>query len=122
MDYLEFQKTCSSPCQNVMRVQELSKLSVMDLDPGADPDLGHEAEMEACRGAPKETEREEEGLLTVNDGDGNFSSASSSNSSLRSSSTLPPSSSSPPACVEEEKETLSGCSKSFTGLKLFTRK
>ncbi|CAK6976514.1 diacylglycerol kinase zeta-like isoform X3 [Scomber scombrus] len=122
MDYLEFQKTCSSPSQNVMRVQELSKLSVMDLDPGAHPDLGHEAEMEACRVAPKETEREGEELLTVNDGDGDFSSATSSNSSLRSSSTLPPSSSAPPACIEEENETLSGCSKSFTGLKLFTRR
>ncbi|KAG7236085.1 hypothetical protein INR49_001366 [Caranx melampygus] len=64
------------------------------------------------------------GLLDIKGDDGEFSSGStSSNTSLRSSSsTLPPASASPtPDNVEEEKEALTGCSKSFTGLKLFRR-
>lgn len=65
------------------------------------------------------------GLPDVKGDDGEFSSGStSSNASLRSSSsTLPPASASPPPdnVEEEEKEALTGCSKSFTGLKLFRR-
>ncbi|XP_078099843.1 diacylglycerol kinase zeta-like isoform X3 [Sander vitreus] len=101
----------------------------MDSDLGADTHLGRGVGLEACGGAleqkREEPEREEEGSLNVKGGDGEFSSASSSsNSSLpSSSSTLPPCfSSSHPICVEEEKEMLTGCSKSFTGLKLFTRR
>lgn len=96
----------------------------MDPDGGADTDLGHGTVVEACAGAPEEKrlDTETEGLLNVKASDGEFSSASSSShSSLpSSSSTLPPSSLPPPVCVEEEKET--GCSKSFTGLKLFGRR
>lgn len=109
-----------------MRPQE--QIHVMDPDPGADTDLGHGAGLEACSGAPEEkrgeTETEEEGLLNVKGGDGEFSSASSSsNSSLPSSSTVHLVFSSPsPIYLEEEREMLSGCSKSFTGLKLFTRR
>lgn len=107
-----------------MRPQE--QIHVMDPDPGADTDLGHEDSLEAGSEAPEEregeTETEGEGLPNVKE-DGEFSSASSSsNSPLPSSSTLlPPVFSSPPP-VEEEKEMLTGCSKSFTGLKLFTRR
>ncbi|KAK9523727.1 hypothetical protein VZT92_017629 [Zoarces viviparus] len=100
----------------------------MDCDPGADTDLGHGAGLEACGGAPErpweETEGEREGAasLKVKGGNGEFSSASS-NSSLPSSSNLPTLfSSPPPICVEDESEMLTGCSKSFTGLKLFTRR
>lgn len=90
----------------------------MDPDPGAHTDLGHGTELEACGG---ETEK---GEGNIKGGDGEFSSASSSSvSSVPSSSALPPLfSSAPPLGVEEEKEMLSGCSKSFTGLKLFTRR
>ncbi|GAA6216183.1 diacylglycerol kinase zeta-like isoform X6 [Lates japonicus] len=113
-----------------MRPLELNIPSVMDLDLGVDADLGHGAELETCGGTTEEksleTERhgEGDGLLNLKGDDGEFSSASSSsNYSLPSSSTLPPSSSSPPPiCVEEEKEMLTGCSKSFTGLKLFSRR
>lgn len=101
-----------------MRPQELNKLSVMDPDPVADTEPEHGAGLEACGGAgPEETRgvREREGLLNTKGGDRKFSSASSSSNS---SSTLP----SPPVCVEEEKDLLSGCSKSFTGLKLFGRR
>ncbi|XP_042368812.1 diacylglycerol kinase zeta isoform X2 [Plectropomus leopardus] len=95
----------------------------MDSDLGSDADVGREAGLEACGGAPEkdmqETEREE--LLNVKEGDGEFSSASSSsNSSLPSSSTFP--TYFPQICVDEEKEVLTGCSKSFTGLKLFGRR
>lgn len=91
-----------------MTLEELS-IHVMDPDLGAD--LSDGAEVEACGGAPQ---REKSG-------DGAFSSAStSSDSSLPSSSSnLPPVF---PVCVEEDKDLLSGCSKSFTGLKLFTRR
>ncbi|XP_008278035.1 diacylglycerol kinase zeta-like [Stegastes partitus] len=111
-----------------MRPQELNKLSPMD--PGADTDQAHEAGLEACAGGEKrmetdkedEEEEEEERLLNVKGGNGEFSSASSSsNSSMPSSSSLAPSSSSPPVCVEEE-EMLTGCSRTFTGLRLFRRK
>ncbi|XP_061153508.1 diacylglycerol kinase zeta-like isoform X4 [Syngnathus typhle] len=56
------------------------------------------------------------------DRDGGLSS-SSSISSQRTCSPIPHSSPSlPPNCMEEEKEMLFGCSKSFTGLKLFKRR
>ncbi|XP_022615731.1 diacylglycerol kinase zeta-like isoform X2 [Seriola dumerili] len=86
----------------------------MDLDLGTESDTGRGAGLEPCDG----------GLLDVKGDDGELSSeSSSSNASLPSSSTLPSTSSSPPpVCVEEEKEVLTGCSKSFTGLKLFTRR
>ncbi len=135
-EYCKFCKNCPElqASQLILpkydKAQELNKLSVMDPDLGADTDLGHETGLEACGGATEEqrgdTERqgEEEGLLNIKGGDGEFSSASSSsNSSLPPSSTVPPVFSlSSPVCVEEEKEMLSGCSKSFTGLKLFTRR
>ena len=111
---------------------------VMDPDQGTDTDLEHGAGLEACGGAPEEQrgetgrgeeedeeeEEEEEGLLNVKADYEEFSSASSSsNSSLPSSSALPPVFyTAPPICVEDDKETLSGCSKSFTGLKLFNRR
>ncbi|CAB1450375.1 unnamed protein product [Pleuronectes platessa] len=102
----------------------------MDLELGADADLGQGAAPATCADTTEqeelETEREgEEGFANVKGVDGEFSSeSSSSNASLRSSSTLPVPSSSwpPPPCVEEEKEMMSGCSKSFTGLKIFTRR
>ncbi|XP_053273541.1 diacylglycerol kinase zeta isoform X6 [Pleuronectes platessa] len=102
----------------------------MDLELGADADLGQGAAPATCADTTEqeelETEREgEEGFANVKGVDGEFSSeSSSSNASLRSSSTLPAPSSSwpPPPCVEEEKEMMSGCSKSFTGLKIFTRR
>ncbi|XP_074483063.1 diacylglycerol kinase zeta isoform X12 [Sebastes fasciatus] len=83
----------------------------MDSEPGADT----EQKME-------ETEIEGEILLNVT-GDREFSSASSSsNSSLPSSNVPTFFSSHPPTCVEEEKDTLTGCSKSLSGLKLFSRR
>ncbi|TMS11773.1 Diacylglycerol kinase zeta [Larimichthys crocea] len=112
-------------CQNVTPhdTTEAEHTDVMDPDLGADADVGHGAGLEACGGTPKvqtgETETEEEELLNVKGDDGEFSSASSSSNSSLSSSTLQ---SGPAVRVEEEKETLSGCSKSFTGLKLFTRR
>lgn len=95
----------------------------MDPEGDADTDHGRGTVEEARSSAPEESrlEAETEGLLNVKASDGEFSSASSSShSSLPS--TLPPSTSSmsPPVFVEEEKET--GCSKSFTGLKLFGRR
>lgn len=80
-----------------------------------------------CCGAPDGDEVEEgECLLNSKAGDGELSSASSSSeSSLPStlSALLPPVfSSNPPINTDEEKEMLSGCSKSFTGLKLFSRR
>ncbi|XP_073318460.1 diacylglycerol kinase zeta-like isoform X4 [Pagrus major] len=131
--------SCSLSCQNVTRhdTTGTEKMYVMDPDQGADTDLGHGAGLEACGGVPEEQrgetgrgeedeeeEEEEEGLLNVKADYEEFSSASSSsNSSLPSSSTLPPVfSAAPPICVEEDKEMLSGCSKSFTGLKLFNRR
>lgn len=121
----------SSSCQNVTKhdTTGTTRIDIMDPDPGADIDLRDGAGLEACGGAPEgswdEAEREGEWLLNVKGGDGAFSSAStSSDSSLpSSSSTRPPVFSSvPPICAEDEKEMLSGCSKSFTGLKLFTRR
>lgn len=117
--------SCSISCQNVTPhdTTEAEHTDVMDPDLGADADVGHGAGLEACGGTPKvqtgETETEEEELLNVKGDDGEFSSASSSSNSSLSSSTLQ---SGPAVRVEEEKETLSGCSKSFTGLKLFTRR
>nr|XP_020441708.1 diacylglycerol kinase zeta-like isoform X2 [Monopterus albus] len=101
-----------------MRSQVLNISCTMDLNTGADTDLGHGAGLEACGGSGEEV------LLNVEGGKGEFSSASSSSdSSLPSSSNLSPASSlSPPVGVEEEKKTVSGCSRSFTGLKLFTRR
>lgn len=75
--------------------------------------------------AKDEEEKERECLPNTKAGDGGLSSASSSSeSSLPStcSTLLPVFSSNPPINIEEEKEMLSGCSKSFTGLKLFTRR
>lgn len=76
--------------------------------------------------AEDEVEGDRECLLNPKAGDGELSSASSSSeSSLPSTSSalLPPVfSSNPPINTGEEKEMLSGCSKSFTGLKLFTRR
>ncbi|KAK5875350.1 hypothetical protein CesoFtcFv8_027835 [Champsocephalus esox] len=98
-------------------------MSVMESDLGADLGPGPEG----C-GAPdpKSEDAEGEGSINLKGGDGEFSSASSSsNSSLpsSSSSTLPSFfTSPPPICVEEEQEMLTGCSKSFTGLKIFTRR
>ncbi|XP_069376579.1 diacylglycerol kinase zeta isoform X15 [Paralichthys olivaceus] len=101
----------------------------MDLEPGAHADLGQGAAPLTCADTTEqkelETERDGgEGFVNMKGVDGEFSSeSSSSNTSLRSSSTLPPSSHSPPPlCVEEDKEMMSGCSKSFTGLKIFTRR
>lgn len=80
-----------------------------------------------CCGATTR-DKEEKGrecLLDSNSGVGGLSSASSSSeSSLHSTSSalLPVFLSNPPINTEEEKEMLSGCSKSFTGLKLFTRR
>lgn len=72
----------------------------------------------------EETEKEEIVLEKMHEVDGEFSSGSSSSySSSWASSTLQPlASSSAPICMDEEKEVLSGCSKSFTGLKIFTRR
>ncbi|KAK1876662.1 Portal protein [Dissostichus eleginoides] len=97
-------------------------MSAMESDLGADLGPGPEA----C-GAPdpKSEDAEGEGSINLKGGDGEFSSASSSsNSSLPSSSSTLPSffTSPPPICVEEEQEMLTGCSKSFTGLKIFTRR
>lgn len=132
--------SCSLSCQNVTRhdTTGTEEMYVMDPDQGTDTDLEHGAGLEAFGGAPEEQrgetgrgeeeeeedEEEEEGLLNVEADYEEFSSASSSsNSSLPSSSARPPvSSTAHPICVEEDKETLSGCSKSFTGLKLFNRR
>ncbi|KAK5847960.1 hypothetical protein PBY51_017048 [Eleginops maclovinus] len=96
-------------------------MSVMDSDLGPDLGLGPEA----C-GAPDLQREDAEGDGSIiKGGDGEFSSASSSSiSSLPSSSSTLPSffMSSPPICVEAEQEILTGCSKSFTGLKIFTRR
>lgn len=80
-----------------------------------------------CCGAPSRDKVEEvrECLLNPIEGDGDLSFASSSSElSLPSTSSalLPVLSSNPPINIDEEKEMLSGCSKSFTGLKLFTRR
>lgn len=100
--------------------------SVMELDQGAHMDLGHGAGLVTSAGATERTELEREGDGIVNEkgADGEFSSgSSSSNASLHSCSTLAPiSPSSPTVCAEEDKEMLTGCSKSFTGLKIFTRR
>ncbi|AWO95862.1 putative diacylglycerol kinase zeta-like [Scophthalmus maximus] len=97
----------------------------MELDQGAHMDLGHGAGLVTSAGATERTELEREGDGIVNEkgADGEFSSgSSSSNASLHSCSTLAPiSPSSPTVCAEEDKEMLTGCSKSFTGLKIFTR-
>ena len=131
--------SCSLSCQNVTRhdTAGAEKMYVMDPDQGTDAEPEHGAGLEACGGAPEQQqgetgrggedngdEEEEEGLLNVKADYEEFSSASSSsNSSLPSSSTFPPAfSAAPPICVEEDKETLSGCSRSFTGLKLFNRR
>lgn len=120
----------SSSCQNVTKhdTTGTTQIDIMDPDLGADIDLRDGAGLEACGLAPEENmdeaEREGEWLLNVKGGDGAFSSAStSSDSSLPSCSTRSPVfSSGPPICVEDEKEMLSSCAKSFTGLKLFTRR
>ncbi|XP_041637878.1 diacylglycerol kinase zeta-like isoform X2 [Cheilinus undulatus] len=104
----------------------MDHIYVMDPDLGLNPDLmGHGAGPAACAGVEttEEIQREEEHSLQGHDGD--FSSASSSsNSSLPSSasSVYPVFLSPPPIRVEEEKEGLTGCSKSFTALKIFTRR
>uniref|UniRef100_A0A668V1N2 Diacylglycerol kinase n=1 Tax=Oreochromis aureus TaxID=47969 RepID=A0A668V1N2_OREAU len=98
----------------------------MDSEPGACTDLEHETDLEACSGELEETSvdtnAEGEGTwsqnVKVDDGDCN--SASSSSSSLPSS-FAPVPSLLPLFCVEEE-EIHTGCSKSFTGFKLFTRR
>lgn len=98
----------------------------MDSEPGAGTDLEHDTDPEACSGELEETSvdtnAEGEGtcLQNVNVDDGDCNSASSSSSSLPSS-FAPGPSLLPLFCVEEE-EIHSGCSKSFTGFKLFTRR
>lgn len=98
----------------------------MDSEPGAGTDLEHDTDPEACRGELEETSvdtnAEGEGtcLQNVNVDDGDCNSASSSSSSLPSS-FAPGPALLPLFCVEEE-EIHSGCSKSFTGFKLFTRR
>lgn len=98
----------------------------MDLEPGAGTDLEHDTDPEACSGELEETSvdtnAEGEGtcLQNVNVDDGDCNSASSSSSSLPSS-FAPGPALLPLFCVEEE-EIHSGCSKSFTGFKLFTRR
>lgn len=100
----------------------------MDSDLGACMDLTDGPGLMNCCGAPAGDGAEEgrECLLNPKAGDGELSSASSSSeSSLPSTSSvlLPPFfSSNPPINTDEEKEMLSSCSKSFTGLKLFTRR
>lgn len=100
----------------------------MDSDRGACVDLTDGPGLMNCCGAPAGDEVEEDGerLLNPKAGDGELSSASSSSeSSLPSASSAllsPVFSSNPPINADEEKEMLSGCSKSFTGLKLFTRR
>ncbi|XP_068612549.1 diacylglycerol kinase zeta-like [Brachionichthys hirsutus] len=102
----------------------------MDPDPVADTDPGRGMRLEVCGGgaAPERngvTDGEGEGFVNAKGGEGEFSSVSSSSSSSLppSSSALPPGAfSPPPVCEEEEKETLSGCSRSLSGLKLFSRR
>ncbi|XP_054480128.1 diacylglycerol kinase zeta-like isoform X1 [Anoplopoma fimbria] len=88
----------------------------MDRGPGADAEPG----LDTCNGSPEQP-REEAGREGEGEGgNGEFSSASSTSSNL-----LPTFfSSTPPDCVEDEDENemLTGCSKSFTGLKLFSRR
>lgn len=100
----------------------------MDSDLEACMDLTDGPGLTNCCRAPAgdEVEEDREYLLTPKADDGKLSSASSSSDSSlpsNSSALLPPAFSlNPPSTTEEEKEMLSGCSKSFTGLKLFTRR
>lgn len=122
----------SPSCQNVKKhdTRGTNQTDVMDPELGTYVDLGDGAELEACSGAYEdngdETEAEGGWFQNATGGDGALSSASTfSDSSLpsSSSSTLPGGFPSVhPIYVDEEKEMLSGCSKSFNGLKLFMRR
>lgn len=94
------------------------------LDVGADSALG--CDMEACGSAPAgnvaEGEEEREQEVRLSDKDRDDSASFSSSTSLLSSSPGPPAYCFRPDYIEEDKEMLSGCSKSFPGLKLFTRR
>lgn len=121
-----------------MKPQEASKSSssrsVMDRDVGRDAGVGRGfgleyQVLEVHASGPEENGDEAEagrrGERLTNVEEVEFSSASSSSiSSLPSSSSsslLPPSSPILPVCLEEE-ETVTGCARTFTGLRLFSRR
>lgn len=101
---------------------------VMDSNLGGCVDWTEGPGLANCCAAPAGDGVEDDGerLLNPKAGDGELSSASSSSeSSMLSTSPalpFPVFSPNPPMNTDEEKEMLSGCSKSFTGLKLFTRR
>lgn len=109
-----------------MTPRKLNKNRVMDTELGACMELTDGPDVNCC-GTPDsdEVEEDREYLLNPKAGDGELSSASSSSESSLpsiSSALLPIFSSNAPNNPDEEKEMLSGGSKSFTGLKLFTRR
>uniref|UniRef100_A0A3Q1GGQ8 Diacylglycerol kinase n=1 Tax=Acanthochromis polyacanthus TaxID=80966 RepID=A0A3Q1GGQ8_9TELE len=97
------------------------------MDTGADAGPPHEVcedltgemdrEQEEEEEEEEVEEEEEEGFVVVKGGDGGFSSVSSSSNS-----SMPCSSSLSPLAGVEDDEMLTGCSRTFPGLKLFRRK